>query len=317
MSPGLRRRRLKERERRETREREARRPVDESTPTPAQSPSPSPLPSPTPSPSPFPVEAWLQELDLMNETGSLPESGCTHHPSPLPSESGWPIELEFNENYIIPAPSPSPLPLEVSGPPGRDLEEVDTTPTPSPSPLPSDSDAPVLLEFADEIRHYHMRQGEPDPWRVTPSPRPPVGSEGPGESDRAAERESDKREQGYSDYSRSKGPLVNGSFIDCGSLSHPQWSDLNDWNPHQNEIQLSEVTDLEVVGVEGFELLRPVGLEENQPHLDVENGIRQEALRDQEDYLRGVQGGVDCQEEEQLPHLEEVHVAEARGMGTA
>ena len=72
------------------------------------------------------------------------------------------------------------------------------------------------------------------------------------------------------------------------------------------------MTDLEVVGVEGFELLRPVGLEENQPHLDVENGIRQEALRDQEDYLRGVQGGVDCQEEERLPHLEEVHVAEAR-----
>ena len=71
------------------------------------------------------------------------------------------------------------------------------------------------------------------------------------------------------------------------------------------------MTDLEVVGVKGFKLLRPVGLKENQPHLDVETGIRQEALRDQEDYLRGVQGGVDCQEDERLPHLEEVHVAEA------
>merc|ERR1711973_1052906 len=133
----------------------------------------------------------------------------------------------------------------------------------------------------------------------------------PSESDRTGKHVCNKHEQNYSDYFSPEGPLVNGSFIDCGSLSHPQWSDLNDWNPPQNKIQLSEVTDLEVVGVEGFELLRPVGLEENQPYLDVEDGIRQEALRDQEDYLRGVQGGVDCQEEEQLPHLEEVHVAEA------
>ena len=110
----------------------------------------------------------------------------------------------------------------------------------------------------------------------------------------------------------------------------------NDRTLHQNEIQLPEVTDLEVVSVEDFKLLRPVGLKEDQLCQDADHGAQQEAgggwfdvaydgdfscqadwsqdpnLWDQEDYLRGVQGGVDCQEEEQLPHLEEVHTAEAR-----
>ena len=104
--------------------------------------------------------------------------------------------------------------MEVSGSPGQDLEEVDTTPMLSPSPFPSDSDAPVLLEFADEIRHYHMRQGEPDPWRVTPSPRPPVEFGDPSESDRDGKRERDKHEQDYSDYSGLEGPLMDGPFID-------------------------------------------------------------------------------------------------------
>ena len=129
---------------------------------------------------------------------------------------------------------------------------------------------------------------------------------------------------------------MNGPFIDYVNPSHPQVSDLNDGTLHQNELQFPEVTDLEVVGVEDFELLRPVGLEEDQLHQDADHGAQQEAsggrfdvaydgdflcqadwgqdpnLWDQEDYLRGVQGGVDCQEEEQLPHLEEVHIAEAR-----
>ena len=83
---------------------------------------------------------------------------------------------------------------------------------------------------------------------------------------------------------------MDGPFVDCGSPSHPQWSDLNDWTLHQNEIQLPEVTDLEVVGVEDFELLRPVGLEEDQLHQDADRGVQQEALWDQEEYLRGVQG---------------------------
>ena len=129
---------------------------------------------------------------------------------------------------------------------------------------------------------------------------------------------------------------MDGPFIDFGSQSRLQRSDLNDRTLHQDEIQLPEVTDPEVVGVEDFELLRPVGLKEDQLHQDADHGAQQEAgvdrfdvaydgdflcqadwgqdpnLWDQEDYLRGVQGGVDCQEEEQLPHLEEVHTAETR-----
>ena len=121
-----------------------------------------------------------------------------------------------------------------------------------------------------------------------------------------------KREQSYSDYSGFEGLSMDGPFVDYGSPLRPQRSNLNDRTLHQDEIQLPEVTDLEVVGVEDFELLRPVGLKENQPNPDVDHGIRQEALWDQEDYLRGVQEGVDCQEEEQLPHLEEVHAVEMR-----
>ena len=182
----------------------------------------------------------------MNETGSLPEPGCPHHPSPLPSESGWPTELGFDEDYPIPAPSPSPLPLEVSGSPDPDLEEVDPTPTPSPSPLPPDDDAPAPLEFADEVRPYHMHQGEPDPWRVTPSPQPPVT---------LSESDATERKRDYSDYSSPEEPFVTEPYMNYGSPSHPQWSDLNDWGHPQNEIQLPEVTDLEVVGVEGLSLI--------------------------------------------------------------
>merc|ERR1711951_344239 len=134
---------------RDERERETERAASP-IPAPSPSPSPSPLPSPPPSPLLFPLDAWIPELESMNETGSLPDLGCTHRPSPTPSESVWPTELDVDEDCPIPTPSPSP------------------------PPLPPDADAPALLEFVDEVRHYHLRQGELDPWEVTPSPPPPV-----------------------------------------------------------------------------------------------------------------------------------------------
>merc|ERR1711951_352916 len=225
---------------RDERERETERAASP-IPAPSPSPSPSPLPSPPPSPLLFPLDAWIPELKSMNETGSLPDLGCTHRPSPTPSESVWPTELDVDEDCPIPAPSPSPLPLEVSGSPGLDLDEVDPTRTPSPSPLPPDADDSALLEFVDEVRHYHLRQGEPDPWELTLPPPPPVTM---SESHATSESYAVKSAHDYSHYSEHsspEGPFVDEPYIHYGSPSHPQWSDLNDWTHPQNETQENEV----------------------------------------------------------------------------
>merc|ERR1712240_862856 len=91
---------------RDKREREAERAASP-IPAPSPSPSPSPLPSPPPSPLLFPLDAWIPELESMNETGSLPDLGCTHRPSPTPLEPVWPTELDIDEDCPMPAPSPS------------------------------------------------------------------------------------------------------------------------------------------------------------------------------------------------------------------
>ena len=48
---------------------------------------------------------------------------------------------------------------------------------------------------------------------------------------------------------------------DYMNSSRPQISDLDIGTLHQDELQFPQLTDLEVVGVENFEFLRPAGRE--------------------------------------------------------
>ena len=202
-------------------------------------------------------------------------------------------------------------------------------------PLPSELDVPLYLDFAEEMRQWEMRQAGPTPWPATPSPRSlvkfkcPSGSEGKRESELGGDYSENKRECSES----MGGETASRDYLD---LSQLQISDLDIGTFHQNELQLPQLTDLDVVGVEDFKLPRPVELEEDQFHQDVEHRVQQEVhgdglaaahdgeiprwvgleqdqdLLDQEDYLLGVHGGAGWREEEQLLHLKEVHVVGAQ-----
>ena len=98
-----------------------------------------------------------------------------------------------------------------------------------PSPLPLESDRPILLDFAEEIRQYQMRQEEPTPWPATPSPcslvkfKCPSGSEGGGGSELRGEYSENKHKHSDCEYSESVGASIDGPSIDYVNTSHPRY----------------------------------------------------------------------------------------------